>query len=266
MVVILFSLAPCLHIFWKNKRNWVHCFFIFFGLSVESNAGSERTNSAASVPYSDLMSPTVTVPTRKISEDGSTDSIDAVNPPIQTGSSPVKAAVSTSNASTTDAQLLAILVAELACCVCGKLTRQPQLEPDGKTMNANILIECVQCGALYHPMCHQPPVLTSSGVNQQGWLCGSCAPSAQKSGEEPVLVGERIATTIPATTEVPLPNQSPACTVVSSNSPSVITPAPTVGARKRKSGLQSALSGPAFRRLWCLPCFYFFDHWFTVYT
>ncbi|CAH8633348.1 unnamed protein product [Schistosoma rodhaini] len=82
---------------------------------------------------------------------------------------------STFNTSTNNnARLLAAsLVADLVCRVCGRLSQQPQLEPDNKTLNANVLVECIKCGSLYHQLCHQPLILMSTPKQQ--WLCINCS-------------------------------------------------------------------------------------------
>ncbi|CAH8629787.1 unnamed protein product [Schistosoma rodhaini] len=69
--------------------------------------------------------------------------------------------------------LAASLVADLVCRVCGRLSQQPQLEPDNKTLNANVLVECIKCGSLYHQLCHQPLILMSTP--KQEWLCINCS-------------------------------------------------------------------------------------------
>ncbi|GAA51521.1 uro-adherence factor A precursor [Clonorchis sinensis] len=151
-----------------------------------------------------------------------------------------QAAGSSSSSSTTqdklagpaDAHFVASLVADLTCCVCGKITPQPQLEPDGKTMSSNVLVECCQCGALYHQLCHQPPVLSSRGTNPQQWLCTNCIPVAEPTTlSDPVVLIETFSTD--ATSDVRL-------------TPS---PAPNTGARKRKAGLTSSAMSSSIRRL-----------------
>ncbi|KAH9581406.1 Trafficking protein particle complex subunit 3 [Schistosoma haematobium] len=69
--------------------------------------------------------------------------------------------------------LAASLVADLVCRLCGRLSQQPQLEPDNKTLNANVLVECIKCGSLYHQLCHQPLILMSTPKQQ--WLCINCS-------------------------------------------------------------------------------------------
>ncbi|VDP96788.1 unnamed protein product [Trichobilharzia regenti] len=80
---------------------------------------------------------------------------------------------SNNNNNNNNARLLAAsLVADLVCRICGRLSQQPQLEPDKRTMNANVLVECIQCGSLYHQLCHQPMILMST--SKQHWLCMHC--------------------------------------------------------------------------------------------
>ncbi|CAH8618398.1 unnamed protein product [Heterobilharzia americana] len=69
--------------------------------------------------------------------------------------------------------LAASLVADLVCRICGRLSQQPQLEMDKKTMNANVLVECIKCGSLYHQLCHQPVILMS--MPKQQWMCMHCS-------------------------------------------------------------------------------------------
>ncbi|TGZ73811.1 hypothetical protein CRM22_001326 [Opisthorchis felineus] len=151
-----------------------------------------------------------------------------------------QAAGSSSSSSTTqdklagpaDAHFVASLVADLTCCVCGKITPQPQLEPDGKTMSSNVLVECCQCGALYHQLCHQPPVLSSRGTNPQQWLCTNCIPVADATTlNDPVVLIETFSAD--ATSDVRLTPSS----------------APTTGARKRKAGLTGSAMSSSIRRL-----------------
>ncbi|TNN11017.1 hypothetical protein EWB00_004956 [Schistosoma japonicum] len=80
-----------------------------------------------------------------------------------------------SNLNTNNAHLLlaASLVADLVCRLCGRLSQQPQLEPDKKTINANVLVECLKCGSLYHQLCHQPFILMSTPKQQ--WICANCS-------------------------------------------------------------------------------------------
>ncbi|CAH8605242.1 unnamed protein product [Schistosoma guineensis] len=78
------------------------------------------------------------------------------------------------NTNNNNARLLAAsLVADLVCRLCGRLSQQPQLEPDNKTLNANVLVECIKCGSLYHQLCHQPLILMSTP--KQHWLCINCS-------------------------------------------------------------------------------------------
>lgn len=133
-----------------------------------------------------------------------------------------------------DARLLASLVADLACSVCGKLTGQAQLEPDGKTMNANVLVECAQCGALFHQLCHQPPVLSGERGCTGGasWSCSRCAPRIATAAAAAAVGGKPAA---PAVT-VPI-DMSGSVVVTNVVQRRVIQPSPTVGARKRKTGI-----------------------------
>ncbi|KAF7243350.1 hypothetical protein EG68_08460 [Paragonimus skrjabini miyazakii] len=132
--------------------------------------------------------------------------------------------------------LVASLVADLSCCVCGKLTRQPQLEADGKTMNANMLVECVQCGALYHQMCHQPPLSSASQpINPQEWRCEKCVfvPVLNSS----IVVSASVSGTTSATVAIisddpPVGNVELSATLVNTNT----------GARRRKAALLGALA------------------------
>ncbi|KER25199.1 hypothetical protein X801_00929 [Opisthorchis viverrini] len=151
-----------------------------------------------------------------------------------------QAAGSSSSSSTTqdklagpaDAHFVASLVADLTCCVCGKITPQPQLEPDGKTMSSNVLVECCQCGALYHQLCHQPPVLSSRGTNPQQWLCTNCTQVAEPTTlSDPVVLIETFSAD--ATSDV---RQIP-------------SPGPNTGARKRKAGLTGSAMSSSIRRL-----------------
>ncbi|CAH8578221.1 unnamed protein product [Dicrocoelium dendriticum] len=143
-------------------------------------------------------------------------------PPLSMG--PVE---SGDNASEKTADV-ASLVADLACGVCGKLTQPPRLEPDGKSMNPNMLVECVQCKALYHQLCHDPPLLLSSTArNPQEWRCGNCCDSSMCSSPGPQ-----------PTSSSSLPMD------VGTECSSIGSPI-TIGARKRKGGLPSAIFGPS---------------------
>ncbi|KAF5394645.1 Uro-adherence factor A [Paragonimus heterotremus] len=127
--------------------------------------------------------------------------------------------------------LVASLVADLSCCICGKLTRQPQLEADGKTMNANMLVECVQCGALYHQMCHQPPISSASQpINPQEWRCGKCVFVPMLNSN--IVVSASVSSTTSATVAIisddpPVGNVEVSATSVNANT----------GARRRKGAL-----------------------------
>lgn len=98
---------------------------------------------------------------------------DELHPSINTTNSSISSSMITPNL---DPTLLASLVADLVCSACGRLTQQSQLEPDGKTMNANVLVECVRCGALFHQMCHKPPIyMQDHALAKQQWLCFNCS-------------------------------------------------------------------------------------------
>ena len=94
-------------------------------------------------------------------------------------------------------EVMADLVADLMCCVCGRMTAAA--EPDSSESNKvpitnNVLVECTRCRSLYHQLCHTPPVLTSPAP--PGWLCAKCSdasasttPSSSSSLRRPVTSG-----------------------------------------------------------------------------
>ncbi|CAH8613560.1 unnamed protein product [Schistosoma bovis] len=120
------------------------------------------TMSSVSLQPPSLSSPVVTV-------------IGALTKSTQDNSSfNTNTITTTTNNNNNNARLLAAsLVADLVCRLCGRLSQQPQLEPDNKTLNANVLVECIKCGSLYHQLCHQPLILMSTPKQQ--WLCINCS-------------------------------------------------------------------------------------------
>ncbi|VDP71104.1 unnamed protein product [Schistosoma mattheei] len=119
------------------------------------------TVSSVSLQPPSLSSPVVTV-------------IGALTKSSQDNSSFNTNTTTTTNNNNNNARLLAAsLVADLVCRLCGRLSQQPQLEPDNKTLNANVLVECIKCGSLYHQLCHQPLILMSTPKEQ--WLCINCS-------------------------------------------------------------------------------------------
>ncbi|VDP60612.1 unnamed protein product [Schistosoma curassoni] len=120
------------------------------------------TVSSVSLQPPSLSSPVVTV-------------IGALTKSTQDNSSfNTNTTTTTTNNNNNNARLLAAsLVADLVCRLCGRLSQQPQLEPDNKTLNANVLVECIKCGSLYHQLCHQPLILMSTPKQQ--WLCINCS-------------------------------------------------------------------------------------------
>ncbi|CAH8610225.1 unnamed protein product [Schistosoma curassoni] len=118
------------------------------------------TVSSVSLQPPSLSSPVVTV-------------IGALTKSTQDNSSFNTNTTTTTNNNNNARLLAASLVADLVCRLCGRLSQQPQLEPDNKTLNANVLVECIKCGSLYHQLCHQPLILMSTPKQQ--WLCINCS-------------------------------------------------------------------------------------------
>ncbi|EDW16576.1 integrator complex subunit 12 [Drosophila mojavensis] len=55
---------------------------------------------------------------------------------------------------------------DLNCCVCGEMVYKA----------TNRLIECSECGALYHQECHKPPITNEEAADDQVhiWQCDTC--------------------------------------------------------------------------------------------
>ncbi|VDD82290.1 unnamed protein product [Mesocestoides corti] len=64
-------------------------------------------------------------------------------------------------------EAMADLVADLMCCVCGRMTAAE----DAGSQTNNVLVECSRCRGLYHQLCHSPPLI---GRAPTGWLCAKC--------------------------------------------------------------------------------------------
>lgn len=72
------------------------------------------------------------------------------------------------------------LVADLMCCVCGRMTAAADHDvneafptPIESPVTNNVLVECTRCRSLYHKLCHSPPLLTARLPT--GWLCSRCS-------------------------------------------------------------------------------------------
>ncbi|KAH9278765.1 hypothetical protein ECG_08844 [Echinococcus granulosus] len=71
------------------------------------------------------------------------------------------------------------LVADLMCCVCGRMTAAADHDVNEafptsieNPVTNNVLVECTRCRGLYHKLCHSPPLLTARVPT--GWLCSRC--------------------------------------------------------------------------------------------
>lgn len=75
-------------------------------------------------------------------------------------------------------EVMADLVADLMCCVCGRMTAvaEPDAESNKTPVTNNVLVECTRCRSLYHQLCHTPPLLTTPAPT--GWLCAKCSDSS----------------------------------------------------------------------------------------
>ncbi|CAH8610636.1 unnamed protein product [Schistosoma margrebowiei] len=149
-------------------------------LSEDKQMATGKVMNPPTVNTTTTTSTIITTPTTYI------PTVSSVSPQPPSLSSPVVTVInaltkssqdnSSFNTTTTNnnARLLAAsLVADLVCRLCGRLSQQPQLEPDNKTLNANVLVECIKCGSLYHQLCHQPLILMSTPKQQ--WLCINCS-------------------------------------------------------------------------------------------
>ncbi|XP_030554058.1 integrator complex subunit 12 [Drosophila novamexicana] len=70
---------------------------------------------------------------------------------------------------------------DLNCCVCGEMVYKA----------TNRLIECSDCGALYHQECHKPPITNEEAADDQVhiWQCDTCCnkPSTSRAAASMVL-------------------------------------------------------------------------------
>ncbi|KAA3672502.1 uncharacterized protein DEA37_0014779 [Paragonimus westermani] len=210
-----------------------------------STSGTSLTSVATNTASSTSTPITVTPPAPTMVDLSVTESVTLASVTESLPICPSAGALTNAGGPNSDAGacLVASLVADLSCCVCGKLTRQPQLEADGKTMNANMLVECVQCGALYHQMCHQPPISSASQpINPQEWRCGKCV-------YVPVLNSNIVVS-------ASLSSPSAAVAIISDDPPvgnvelSATSLNTNTGARRRKAALLGALatSGSSTRK------------------
>ncbi|VDM35264.1 unnamed protein product [Hydatigera taeniaeformis] len=78
------------------------------------------------------------------------------------------------------------LVADLMCCVCGRMTAAADPDaneafpsPIESPVTNNVLVECTRCRSLYHQLCHSPPLITARVPS--GWLCSRCSDSSYLS-------------------------------------------------------------------------------------
>ncbi|VDP34263.1 unnamed protein product [Schistosoma margrebowiei] len=149
-------------------------------LSEDKQMATGKVMNPPTVNTTTTTSTIITTPTTYI------PTVSSVSPQPPSLSSPVVTVINALTKSSQDnssfntttnnnnARLLAAsLVADLVCRLCGRLSQQPQLEPDNKTLNANVLVECIKCGSLYHQLCHQPLILMSTPKQQ--WLCINCS-------------------------------------------------------------------------------------------
>ncbi|KAL7054674.1 hypothetical protein AAHC03_025860 [Spirometra sp. Aus1] len=95
------------------------------------------------------------------------------------------------------ADVMADIVADLACRVCGRLiTNHPDPSGgySGNGGGTNAMIECSLCHGLYHQLCHTPPVLGRlPATNLSAWTCSTCSslthqPELTPSVSEPPVV------------------------------------------------------------------------------
>ncbi|EDW67654.1 integrator complex subunit 12 [Drosophila virilis] len=70
---------------------------------------------------------------------------------------------------------------DLNCCVCGEMVYKA----------TNRLIECSDCGALYHQECHKPPITNEEAADDQVhiWQCDTCCnkPSTSRAAASMAL-------------------------------------------------------------------------------
>uniref|UniRef100_A0A0X3NHW5 PHD-type domain-containing protein n=1 Tax=Schistocephalus solidus TaxID=70667 RepID=A0A0X3NHW5_SCHSO len=124
------------------------------------------------------------------------------------------------------ADVMADIVADLACRVCGRLiTNRPDPGGGGNGGGTNAMIECSLCHGLYHQLCHTPPVLGRlPATSLNTWTCSTCSALAHQPEKTSESSGMSSA----------------------SLSPSPVTLTPTVSRRKRQSPV--VISSPRQQR------------------
>ncbi|VDL60201.1 unnamed protein product [Hymenolepis diminuta] len=68
------------------------------------------------------------------------------------------------------------LVAECLCCVCGRMIPASDSSSGENVTKNNGMVECSKCFALYHQLCHNPPLPTSRVPSE--WICSKCSEGA----------------------------------------------------------------------------------------
>ncbi|VDO11063.1 unnamed protein product [Rodentolepis nana] len=69
------------------------------------------------------------------------------------------------------------LVAECLCCVCDRMIPASDSSSGSENVSKNNgMVECSKCRALYHQLCHDPPLPTFRVPS--GWICSKCSEGA----------------------------------------------------------------------------------------
>nr|CDS31009.1 Trafficking protein particle complex subunit 3 [Hymenolepis microstoma] len=71
------------------------------------------------------------------------------------------------------------LVAECLCYVCGRMIPASDSSNGENVTKNNGMVECSKCLALYHQLCHDPPLPTSRVPSE--WICSKCSEGVSAS-------------------------------------------------------------------------------------
>ncbi|XP_036324430.1 integrator complex subunit 12 [Rhagoletis pomonella] len=113
---------------------------------------------------------------------------------------------------------------DLNCAVCGEMVFTA----------TNRLIECSNCGTLYHQECHKPPITDeeASEGQEHNWQCDNCLnkPSTSKAAgvviEEPISLVSKTKSSATSSRSSSSSNSSSPFAVIQQEAPSTTAPAP----------------------------------------
>lgn len=89
---------------------------------------------------------------------------------------------------------------DLNCCVCGEMVYKA----------TNRLIECSECGALYHQECHKPPITNEEAADDQVhiWQCDTCTNKPSTSRAAAIVIPTATPTVVIPDEPIPLATKS----------------------------------------------------------